>query len=60
LRIFYAFDPLRQAVLLIGGEKTGSGRFYEVMLPLVERIWKQYLEEQAAGLHEAACKEDGR
>ena len=23
LRIFYAFDPLRQAVLLIGADKTG-------------------------------------
>ncbi len=24
-RILYAFDPLRQAVLLIGGDKTGDG-----------------------------------
>ena len=60
LRVFYAFDPLRQAVLLLGGDKTGSGRFYEVMLPLAERIWEQYLEEQAAGMHEAAGKETRR
>lgn len=46
LRVFYAFDPHRQAVLLIGGNKTGDDRFYETMIPRAERIWKQYLEEQ--------------
>ena len=29
LRTLYAFDPLRTAVLLIGGDKTGDGRWYE-------------------------------
>jgi hypothetical protein len=46
LRIFYAFDPLRAAVLLIGGDKTGEGRFYERMIPLAEKIWRSYLSEQ--------------
>ena len=41
----YAFDPVRQAVLLIGGDKTGDGRFYERMIPLSERIWARYLKE---------------
>ncbi|MHB8417817.1 MAG: type II toxin-antitoxin system RelE/ParE family toxin [Myxococcales bacterium] len=45
MRIFYAFDPKRDAVLLIGGDKTGAGRFYERMAPTAERIWEQYLEE---------------
>jgi hypothetical protein len=46
-RIFYAFDPRRQAVLLIGGDKTGVGnkRFYAQMIPLAERIWQEYLDE---------------
>lgn len=47
LRIFYAFDPVRQAVLLIGGDKTGQKRFYEIMVPIAERIWKEYLDETA-------------
>lgn len=47
LRVFYAFDPARQAVLLIGGDKTGDKRFYERMIPLCERIWKEYLDETA-------------
>lgn len=45
LRVFYAFDPKRQAVLLIGGDKTGDNRFYQTMVPLAERLWKEYLDE---------------
>ena len=34
LRIFYAFDPTRSAILLIGGNKTGQEkRFYKTMIP---------------------------
>jgi hypothetical protein len=52
LRVFYAFDPRRDAVLLIGGDKTGDGRFYDRLIPRAEAIWAQYLTEQAAGLHD--------
>lgn len=52
LRVFYAFDPRRSAVLILGGDKTGDARFYETMVPLAEKIWKQYLAEQARGEHE--------
>jgi hypothetical protein len=44
IRVFYAFDPKRQAVLLIGGVKHGD-RFYDVMVPTAERIWTEYLDE---------------
>ena len=43
LRIFYAFDPARQAVLIIGGDKTGDGKFYERRIATSERIWREYL-----------------
>jgi hypothetical protein len=46
LRIFCAFDPLRQAVLLLGGDKTGDNRFYTAMIPIAEAIWEAYLREQ--------------
>jgi hypothetical protein len=51
LRIFYAFDPERAAVLLIGGDKTGrkSDVFYKEMTAKSERIWRQYLAEQSRG-----------
>ena len=45
LRIFYAFDPRRSAILLIGGDKTGDGRFYERMIPIADRLYDAYIEE---------------
>ncbi|QJE74233.1 addiction module toxin RelE [Aerophototrophica crusticola] len=45
LRIFYAFDPRRQAILLLGGDKTGDGRFYERMVPLADDLYDTYLDE---------------
>ncbi len=45
LRVFYAFDPKRQAVLLLGGDKTGDDRFYETHVPRAERLWTEYLAE---------------
>lgn len=45
IRIFYAFDPARDAVLLIAGDKTGADRFYEKMIPKAEVLWKEYLDE---------------
>lgn len=52
LRVFYVFDPRRQAVLLIGGDKSGDKTFYRRTIPRAEAIWEQYLKEQAAGLHD--------
>ncbi len=52
LRVLYAFDPLRQAVLILGGDKTGDPRWYDVAVPRADRLFEQYLAEQAAGEHE--------
>lgn len=46
LRIIYAFDPDRDAVLIIGGDKAGDNRFYERIIPKAEAIWEQYLRER--------------
>jgi hypothetical protein len=45
LRILYAFDPKRQAVLLLGADKTGLSdeRFYQTYIPKAERLWEEYL-----------------
>jgi hypothetical protein len=45
LRTFFAFDPRRQAILLIGGDKAGDDRFYERMIPLAEKLYDEYLAE---------------
>lgn len=46
IRIFYAFDPARHAVLLLGGDKTGDDRFYEKMIPTAERLWEIYIAHE--------------
>jgi hypothetical protein len=45
LRTFFAFDPRRTAILLIGGDKTGNDRFYEEFVPLADKIYGRYLKE---------------
>jgi hypothetical protein len=51
LRVFYAFDPRRTAILLIGGDKTGNDRFYEEYVPQADALYEAYLKElKAEGL----------
>jgi hypothetical protein len=44
-RVFYAFDPRRAAILLIGGNKTGNDRFNEEMVPIVDALYDLHLQE---------------
>jgi hypothetical protein len=43
LRVFYAFDPRRSAILLLGGDKRGDSRFYERMVAVADRLYEQHL-----------------
>jgi len=45
LRVFYAFDPRRSAILLIGGDKTGDDRFYERMVPIADQLYDVHIAE---------------
>ena len=45
LRVFYAFDPRRSAILLIGGDKIGDDRFYERMVPIADQLYDVYIAE---------------
>lgn len=50
-RTLYAFDPRRSAILLIGGDKTGNDRWYEVNIPIADRLYDNHLEQlQKEGL----------
>ncbi|WP_448363831.1 type II toxin-antitoxin system RelE/ParE family toxin [Fluviibacter sp.] len=44
-RTLYAFDPRRNAILLLGGDKTGDDRWYEVNVPIADRLYDEHLEE---------------
>lgn len=42
-RILFAFDPKREVLLLIGGNKAGDKRWYKRMIPLAEAIFERHL-----------------
>jgi hypothetical protein len=44
IRSLFAFDPRRCAILLLGGDKTGDGRFYERMIPTADDLYDEHLE----------------
>jgi hypothetical protein len=45
IRVFYAFDSRRVAILLIDGIKTGKEkRFYKKYIPLADRLYEQHLK----------------
>lgn len=45
-RIFFAFEPDRKAILLVGGDKKGDKRFYQQMIPIADKRYENYLEEK--------------
>lgn len=47
VRILYAFDPRRSAILLIGGIKKGDDRWYQRHVPIADRLYDEHLEELA-------------
>ena len=45
LRILFAFDPRRMAILLIGGDKTNRWQaWYREFIPLADRLYDEHLE----------------
>jgi len=46
IRILFAFDPKRQAVLLLGGDKTGRWTaWYREAIPQADDLFDEYLRE---------------
>jgi len=54
-RVAFAFDPQRQAVLLVGGDKSGADqkRFYKRLISVADNRYSQHL----AKLNDAIAKE---
>ncbi len=44
IRVLYAFDPRRVALLLLGGSKKGNERWYQAFVPVAEKLYDQHLE----------------
>ena len=45
LRVLFAFDPRRHAILLIGGDKTGRWHeWYDEILPVADDLYDAHLQ----------------
>jgi hypothetical protein len=42
-RVLYIFDPRRNGILLIGGDKTGNDRWYDEFVPVADKIYDEHL-----------------
>ncbi|EMJ87392.1 type II toxin-antitoxin system RelE/ParE family toxin [Leptospira meyeri] len=57
IRIFFVFTEGRIGLLLAGGDKRGNDkRFYEQMIPMVEKIYKNWLIENGENPDESKSK----
>lgn len=46
IRILFAFDPIRRAVLLVAGDKAGDWQgWYDANIPLAEKRYQSHLAE---------------
>jgi hypothetical protein len=47
LRIAFAFDPNRDAILLVGGSKSGVNekRFYKTLIARADQLFEQHLKK---------------
>jgi hypothetical protein len=46
IRIIFAFDPARSALLLLGGDKAGNWqRWYRDNIPIAEQLYLEYTTE---------------
>lgn len=47
LRVLYAFDPIRTALLLIGGDKSGDPKWYQKFVPVADDLFDRHLRQLA-------------
>ncbi|MEV5744205.1 type II toxin-antitoxin system RelE/ParE family toxin [Microbispora rosea] len=57
IRIIFAFDPTRAALLLLGGDKAGNwNRWYKENIPLAIRLYIDYTSDE----EELSCRRGRR
>jgi hypothetical protein len=50
VRILFAFDPRRQAILLVAGDKAGNWRtWYQEAVPLADKRYAEHLADLDGG-----------
>jgi hypothetical protein len=50
IRILFAFDRMRSAILLVGGDKTNLWKkWYDAMIPIADQLFDDHLAHQEGG-----------
>ncbi|WP_078500665.1 type II toxin-antitoxin system RelE/ParE family toxin [Wenjunlia vitaminophila] len=53
IRILFAFDPVRRAVLLVAGDKAGNSQgWYNTHIPIAEKRYQAHLADLGIREHE--------
>ncbi len=65
IRILFAFDPRQQGVVILGGGKSDNKRWYQINIPIAEKLFaahvaKQKKEDEEKAKIEKAKKEKRR
>jgi len=59
IRILFAFDPRRMAILLIGGNKSGQwDKWYEEYVPAADGLYDEHLETLSKEAEKASHAKD--
>lgn len=60
LRVLFAFDPRRHAILLLGGDKSGQwSTWYERAIPVADELYDDHLAElRSEGLLDSSQEEE--
>jgi hypothetical protein len=50
IRVLFIFDPQRQAILLLGGDKSGNWKsWYDKNIPVAEQRYEDWLTSEGGG-----------
>ena len=60
IRILFAFDPKKQGVIILAGDKSGDKRWYTTNIPIAEERYAKHLEKQKKDEQEKARLEAER
>ena len=60
LRVLYAFDPNRTALLLIGGDKTGGPSWYDRFVPIADDLFDDHLKQLKRERQDKGDGHDGK
>lgn len=60
IRILYAFDPKRQGLIMLAGDKSSDKRWYDKNIPIAEDIFEAHLEKLKKEAEQAKAKENDK